>query len=78
MKKRNRLILTLAAALALTVTIVACSHKASGTATAAQRSVRVAPVTDAALDDALHVVGLLTPKDEARLTRRACPSRWAA
>jgi RND family efflux transporter MFP subunit len=58
------------AALALGVVVIAaCSH-ARNDATEANplRPVRVAPVTAAALGDRVHAVGLLTPKDEARLS----------
>jgi membrane fusion protein, multidrug efflux system len=68
MKQRNWVLLRIAAALALGVIVVACSHRASGTAAAPVRMVRVAAVTDAALDNTLRAAGLLTPKDEARLS----------
>jgi len=67
MKTRNWVLLGVAAVLAAGV-VVACSHKASGTVTAPVRTVQVAAVADAALDNTLRAVGLLTPKDEARLS----------
>ena len=67
MKRRNWVLLGAAAALAAVI-VVACSHKASGTAAAPVRTVHVAAVTAAALDNTLRAVGLLTPKDEARLS----------
>jgi len=68
MKQRNWVLLGIAAALALGAIVVACSHSAGGTVAAPVRTVRVAAVTGAALDNALHAAGLLTPKDEARLS----------
>jgi membrane fusion protein, multidrug efflux system len=58
------------AALALGVAgIAACSHAHDEAAAANPlRPVRVAPVASAALGDTVHAVGLLTPKDEARLS----------
>jgi multidrug efflux system membrane fusion protein len=67
MKQRHWVLLCIAAILAVGA-VVACSHKASGTAVAPLHTVRVAAVTDAALDNTLRAVGLLTPKDEARLS----------
>jgi RND family efflux transporter MFP subunit len=68
MKQSNWILLGIAAALALGVIAVACSHKASGTVAAPVRTVHVEAVTDAALDNTLRAAGLLTPKDEARLS----------
>ncbi len=69
MNARRTLLLSLAA-LALVVAIVAaCSHPHDSAAGLAPlRPVRVAPVTSAVLGDSVHAVGLLTPKDEARLS----------
>ena len=66
----RRIALLSLAALALAVAgIAACSHPHDGEASANPlRPVRVAPVTTAALGDSVHAVGLLTPKDEARLS----------
>ena len=49
-----------------TIALAACGHRAAE-APAPARAVTVAPVVDATLADAVHTVGLLTPKDEARL-----------
>ena len=54
-------------ALAACLGIVACSSKGSEAGPPA-RVVQTAPVRVAALDNTLHAVGLLTPKDEARLS----------
>jgi RND family efflux transporter MFP subunit len=69
MNARRTLLVSLAA-LAVVVTVVAaCSHPHDAAAGLAPlRPVRVAPVTTTALGDAVHAVGLLTPKDEARLS----------
>jgi multidrug efflux system membrane fusion protein len=69
MNPRRAVLLSLAA-LALGVAVVAaCSHRHDDAAGGnALRPVRVAPVISAALGDSLHAVGLLTPKDEARLS----------
>jgi membrane fusion protein, multidrug efflux system len=67
MKRRNWVLLCVAAVLAAGI-VVACSHKASGTVAAPVRTVQVAAVSDATLDNTLRAVGLLTPKDEARLS----------
>ncbi len=48
------------------IALAACGHH-STEAPAPARAVTVAPVVDATLADAVHTVGLLTPKDEARL-----------
>jgi RND family efflux transporter MFP subunit len=45
-----------------------CSSKGSEVTASATRAVGVAPVKMAALDNTLHAVGLLSPKDEARLS----------
>lgn len=45
-----------------------CSSKGSEIAASATRAVGVTPVKMAALDNTLHAVGLLSPKDEARLS----------
>lgn len=69
MKPRHYAYLT-AALLALgAVTLAACGQRSSGTESSADsaRPVRVAAVTTAPLNDALRAVGLLGPKDEARL-----------
>jgi multidrug efflux system membrane fusion protein len=66
MKHRNWLLPCVAALLAASV--VACSRSAGGAVAAPLHTVHVAPVKDAALDDTLRAVGLLTPKDEARLS----------
>jgi multidrug efflux system membrane fusion protein len=48
--------------------LTGCSRSAGGTVAAPVRSVQVAAVSAAALDNTLRAVGLLTPKDEARLS----------
>ena len=48
------------------IALAACGHHAAE-APAPARAVTVAPVVDATLADAVHTVGLLTPKDETRL-----------
>jgi membrane fusion protein, multidrug efflux system len=66
----RRTVLLPVAALAIAVAgMAACGHHRDDAADANPlRPVRVAPVTTAALGDDLHAVGLLTPKDEARLS----------
>jgi multidrug efflux system membrane fusion protein len=49
-------------------TLAGCSSKGSEVATASTRAVQVAPVKMAMLDNTLRAVGLLSPKDEARLS----------
>ena len=57
------------AALVAALVLVACArHGAAPEPVAPVRSVTVAPVVTAALGDSLHAVGLLAPKDEARLS----------
>jgi membrane fusion protein, multidrug efflux system len=48
------------------VTLGACSHRSAETPAPA-RAVTVTPVVEATLGDTVRTVGLLTPKDEARL-----------
>jgi multidrug efflux system membrane fusion protein len=67
MKQRHWVLICVAAMSAVAV-VAACSHRAGGIAAAPVRTVHVAAVTDAALDNTLRAVGLLTPKDEARLS----------
>jgi multidrug efflux system membrane fusion protein len=55
------------AALAVGAGILACTRHATPPAAPPAHSVSVAPVVTAALGDTLHAVGLLAPKDEARL-----------
>jgi membrane fusion protein, multidrug efflux system len=66
--RRTALLFLVALALAV-AGVAACSHSHDD-ATAANplRPVHVAPVTVAALGERVHAVGLLTPKDEARLS----------
>jgi RND family efflux transporter MFP subunit len=45
-----------------------CARSAGRTVAAPVRSVQVAPVSTAPLDNTLHAMGLLTPKDEVRLS----------
>jgi membrane fusion protein, multidrug efflux system len=60
--------LILASAAAL---LAGCSSKGSETAGVSTRAVSVASVKMATLDNTLHAVGLLSPKDEARLSFKA-------
>jgi RND family efflux transporter MFP subunit len=48
--------------------LAGCSSKGGEVASASLRAVQVAPVKMATLDNTLHAVGLLSPKDEARLS----------
>jgi len=69
MNARRTALLSLAA-LALAVgAIAACSHSHEEAAAGNPlRPVHVAPVRSATLGDSVHAVGLLTPKDESRLS----------
>jgi RND family efflux transporter MFP subunit len=51
--------------------LVGCTSKGAASALAAARAVQVTRVQMAILDNTLHAVGLLTPKDEARLSFKA-------
>jgi RND family efflux transporter MFP subunit len=65
---RQQWVLTwIAAMLAASIQLNGCS-RTTGAPVAALRTVEVARVEDAALEDSLRAVGLLTPKDEARLS----------
>jgi len=69
MSPRRAASLSLAALVLLVAAVAACSHSHDEAAAANPlRPVRVAPVIAAALGDSVHAVGLLTPKDEARLS----------
>ncbi|HXP66577.1 MAG TPA: biotin/lipoyl-binding protein, partial [Steroidobacteraceae bacterium] len=48
--------------------LVGCTAKSAADAIASTRTVQVMPVQMAILDNTLRAVGLLTPKDEARLS----------
>jgi len=50
------------------ILLAGCTRSAGGTVAAPVRSVQVAAVASATLDNTLRAVGLLTPKDEARLS----------
>jgi RND family efflux transporter MFP subunit len=68
MKQR---LLSLPGAVAAVIAVIhltGCSRSAGVTVAAPVRSVQVAAVSSAALDNTLRAVGLLTPKDEARLS----------
>jgi membrane fusion protein, multidrug efflux system len=69
MNVRRTVSLSLGALVLAVGVIAACSH-AHDDAGAANplRPVRVAPVTTGVVGDSVHAVGLLTPKDEARLS----------
>jgi multidrug efflux system membrane fusion protein len=58
----------MAATLAASIHMEGCSRTTGAALAAPMRTVQVAAVTDAALDNTLRAVGLLTPKDEARLS----------
>ncbi len=57
-----------AAAAVIASAVTACSHKVSGSAAPPMRTVHVTAVMDAPFDNSLRAVGLLTPKEEARLS----------
>jgi RND family efflux transporter MFP subunit len=61
-------IIWMATAVATFSGLVGCSSKGAASAIAAARAVQVTRVQMAVLDNTLHAVGLLTPKDEARLS----------
>ncbi len=50
------------------VALAGCNSKGSELANPATRAVQVTPVKMASLDNTLHAVGLLSPKDESRLS----------
>lgn len=58
----------MAATLAVGILLQGCARTTGAPVAAPLRTVRVAAVTDAELDDTVRAVGLLTPKDEARLS----------
>jgi membrane fusion protein, multidrug efflux system len=62
------LITWMAIAIATFSGLVGCTSKGAASAIAAARAVQVTRVQMAILDNTLHSVGLLTPKDEARLS----------
>jgi RND family efflux transporter MFP subunit len=62
------LIIWMATAVATFSGLVGCSSKGAASAIAAARAVHVTRVQMAILDNTLRAVGLLTPKDEARLS----------
>jgi membrane fusion protein, multidrug efflux system len=68
MKQRSKILATIAVMMA-SCALAACSSKGSEVSPA--RVVRTTAVRLAALDNTLHAVGLLTPKDEARLSFKA-------
>ena len=68
MKNRRRLAAALAVAAIALATVVACARRATPEETRVlPRPVRVASVASEPLDGVVHAVGLLSPKDEARL-----------
>jgi RND family efflux transporter MFP subunit len=67
MSSSHRAFLRAAAILALLTGVAACS-RSSGSVAPPVRAVQVAPVEEALLDTTLRTVGLLTPKDEMRLS----------
>ena len=56
------------AALLATLALVACGHRAAAPAAVAARPVQVAPATVEALGEGVRAAGLLTPKNEVRLS----------
>jgi multidrug efflux pump subunit AcrA (membrane-fusion protein) len=62
------LIIWMATAVATFSGLVGCTSKGAASAIAAARAVQVTRVQMAVLDNTLRAVGLLTPKDEARLS----------
>ncbi len=62
------MIVWMATAVATFSGLVGCTSKGAANAIAAARAVQVARVQMAVLDNTLRAVGLLTPKDEARLS----------
>jgi membrane fusion protein, multidrug efflux system len=68
MKHRSKILATIAV-MSASCALAACSSKGSEVPPA--RAVRTTPVRLAALDNTLHAVGLLSPKDEARLAFKA-------
>jgi len=62
------MIIWMATAVATFSGLVGCSSKGAASAIAAARAVQVTRVQMAVLDNTLRAVGLLTPKDEARLS----------
>jgi membrane fusion protein, multidrug efflux system len=65
MSSRTALLLSLAL---LTIGATGCARKAADLTGSTARTVHVATVRTAPLDDTVHAVGLLTPKDEIRLS----------
>jgi RND family efflux transporter MFP subunit len=69
MKRHTVILLSVVTIAALAAAIAACERRASATPPVATvRAVRVAPVQVVKLGSTLHAVGLLTPKDETRLS----------
>jgi RND family efflux transporter MFP subunit len=66
--KKYALILWTAAAVAAGAGLAACSSRGDASVGTSARAVHVALARQADLDNTLHAVGLLTPKDEARLS----------
>jgi RND family efflux transporter MFP subunit len=62
------LIIWMATAAAAFSALIGCTSKGAANAAISARAVHVTPVHMAALDNTLRAVGLLTPKDEARLS----------
>ncbi|HUO95968.1 MAG TPA: efflux RND transporter periplasmic adaptor subunit [Steroidobacteraceae bacterium] len=65
---KPRILIPVALLVATAALLIACARHAAPPPAPAPRPVHVAAVTAATLDDSLHAVGLLTPKDEARLS----------
>jgi membrane fusion protein, multidrug efflux system len=65
---QHMMIIWMATAVATFSGLVGCTSKGTASAIAAARAVQVTRVQMAVLDNTLRAVGLLTPKDEARLS----------
>jgi RND family efflux transporter MFP subunit len=68
---KNHLLVLASILTATGIMLQACSSKGSALTVPSARAVHTAPVRMAALDNTLHAVGLLTPKDEERLSFKA-------
>ena len=64
---QHLIILCMATSIAAFSGLMGCSSKGAASAAVATRAVLVTRVRLVALDNSLRAVGLLTPKDEARL-----------
>lgn len=65
---KTRMLIAASLLAAAVMPLAGCSSKGSEVSNSSIRAVGVAPVKMATLDNTLHAVGLLSPKDEARLS----------